>query len=760
MPLVAWFGLCVVGGLAAGAVDGGVVAAGAALASVFVGASRARRARSPATAHDHSPATRVVFALVVSAAAWIGDSAARRQAACWQHLATRHAWEFLLDADDARPGAFIRGTLRANECEAPARVSVAHGAAPAGAIMTVTGHADRTDRGLMMRDASLGGVSGSQPLVVARARAARSIDSLFARDAPLVRALLVADMRTVDPALKERWASAGIIHMLSISGLHVAIIAAAVSLALGAARVAATWRLLLTLAITVGYVAMLGAPPPAVRSAVMLGMHGASQVLQRPTSPWAPLAVGALVPCLLDPLVVLDIGWQLSVCGMAGLIASGALAQRLLPRSVHGWRRELARDVVAGVVATAVTAPIVTWQLGRLSLVAPVTNLAASPLMAMVQPLLFLALALAPVPALARLFAAAAHPLLAGLDGVAALGARLPGASIAVSPSPAIAALAVVAVVAGFAACLARWPARAAIVALASLCAIVWWPAPGAGSAGAPDVAALHLIDVGQGDAIAIRTPRGRWIVNDAGRDWPGGDAGRSTVVPYLQRHGGGEVALFILSHPHADHAGGAASLFAALAPAEVWDGAYVGTSESYVRMLAAARARGVPWHRVRAGETREIDGVRLEVLAPDSAWMAGTDDPNEASVVLRVTLGGTRVLLTGDAEGGEEAWLRANADTLLRAEVLKVGHHGSRTSTTPALLDAVRPRLAIISAGIGNTYGHPHAETLVALARSGARVARTDRDGTVVLRFERDAVIVEAGGERWSVGTRSGAAP
>ena len=723
-------------------------------AVVSSGAQRSRETSgTPALA-----ASRLALALTLAAATWLGETSARHEAGCRVALARLSAWELALDADPAAPGAFVRGMVRVGNCSVPASVAVVAGTAPAASMLSLRGAAVATDRGLMIRNAQLGASTGTQALVALRARAGRTIDTLFARDAPLVRALLVADTRGVDPGIKERWAASGIIHMLSISGLHVAIIASAVRLALGAMRVAAGWRLVLTLAITCGYVAMLGAPPPAVRSAVMLGMHGLSQALQRPTSPWAPLSVGALLPCLLDPLVVLDIGWQLSVCGMAGLIASGALAQRALPRRLRGWRRDLAREVVAGSVATAVTAPIVAWHLGRLSLVAPVTNLVASPLMALAQPLLFLALVLAPLRPIALLFASSAHPLLVALDGVAAVGATLPGASLAISPTPAIAVLALVAVVAGIVACLSRWPARALVVALTCLCAIAWWPAPRA-SAGTASIAELHLIDVGQGDAIAIRTPRGRWIVMDAGRDWPGGDAGRSTVVPYLQRHGGGDVALFVLSHPHADHAGGAGSLFAALKPAEFWDGAYVGTSQSYVRTLKAAREHGVTWRRVRSGDHREIDGVQLDVLAPDSAWMTTTDDPNEASVVLRVTVGGIRILLTGDAEGGEEAWLRAHADTALRADVLKVGHHGSRTSTTPALLDAVRPRLAIVSVGTGNTYGHPSPVTLAGLARAGAQVLRTDRDGTIVLRFAAGAVTVEAHGERWTVGGRDRAA-
>ena len=158
------------------------------------------------------------------------------------------------------------------------------------------------------------------------------------------------------------------------------------------------------------------------------------------------------------------------------------------------------------------------------------------------------------------------------------------------------------------------------------------------------------MIDVGQGDAIALRTPAGRWLLFDAGRDWTGGDAGRSTVIPYLRRRGG-DVMLFVLSHPHADHVGGGASVIAALHPAAYWDGAYAGTSPPYRASLIAARDAQVSWRRVHPGDSLVVDGVRLHVLAPDSAWMVGLKDPNAGSVVVRAEYGAIRMLLMGDAE-------------------------------------------------------------------------------------------------------------
>jgi competence protein ComEC len=346
----------------------------------------------------------------------------------------------------------------------------------------------------------------------------------------------------------------------------------------------------------------------------------------------------------------------------------------------------------------------------------------------------------------------AASPMLWVLDAVATTASRVPYASIGVSPSLATAVVASVFALALITACVSRHPGRSLVVAVGSVAAMTWQPLAPIHVRGAE----LHMIDVGQGDAIALRTPRGRWIVVDAGRAWRGGDAGRATVIPYVRRHGG-SVAGFVLSHPHADHAGGAATLVRALRPDIFWDGAYLGTSDTYRNTLTAAVAVGVAWERVRPGQRRTIDEVELEFLAPDSLWTRELTDPNEASVVVRARYGAVRFLLVGDAEREEERWLLARDSLALRAEVLKVGHHGSNTSTTEAFLRAVRPMIALVSVGAGNTYGHPSARVLAALAAQGATVLRTDRLGSVVIRTDGTTLEIQAQGERWSSSVVSG---
>jgi competence protein ComEC len=581
----------------------------------------------------------------------------------------------------------------------------------------------------------------------ARARASRSIESVFRRDAPMAKALLIADQHQIPPEMRDRYARAGIIHMLSISGLHVAIVGSAVLLLLRLARLPPTAATLGSVVVTAVYVAVIGAPPPALRSAAMLGMAAGSRLWQRPTSPWASWAVGALVP-LISPRTVLDLGYQLSVAGIAGLIASGVLARRFLAPRFSGLRLKIGRDLLTSLVACVVSAPLVTWYFGRLSVIAPLANLAAGPVIAVLQPTLFLALVCAPVLPVARFFAAAAHPLLVAFDGIATVAAGVPGSSLQVAPTFVTVVAASVAVVAFVVASLARYPARPLMVGVTGLAAVAWSPAITLPYAGGVE---LHVLDVGQGDAILLRTPTGRWLLFDAGRIWESGDAGRSTIIPYIMRRGG-QLESFVLSHAHSDHVGGAASVFGALHPHTFWDAAFAQGSEVYDRSLRAARDAKVEWRRVHPGDQVNLDGVSVEFLAPDSAWTASLADPNEASTISLVRFGAARFLLVGDAEQAEEGWLLDHARDELHADVLKVGHHGSSTSSGDDFLAAVNPSVAIISVGADNMYGHPSIDVLAALRRVGARVMRTDESGTVVVRTDGRTITLEVEGQRWDI--------
>ena len=587
-----------------------------------------------------------------------------------------------------------------------------------------------------------------------RASAAHAIERTFQGDAPLVKALLIADRGELTPDVRDRFASAGLAHVLAIAGLHVAIITAAIALALEAFGVAKRRAAIVTIAAVVFYVALIGAPVPAVRAAIMAVTGLATRLGQRPVSRWAIVAVGAAQP-VFEPRVVLDAGYQLTVVGVLAMISAGCLGKRLGIDRLPRFAQVVAAGLLGTTIATIASAPIVAWVFGRVSLVGPLTNLAANPLLELAQPMILCGLVLAPVAPVARLFADAAHPLLAGLDGVASAGASIPHGAIPVSPSPLAMIIACAMTACVIVACASRDWHRPAIGASIAAALLVWLPVAPSGES---DVE-LHMMDVGQGDAIGLRTRHGHWILFDAGRAWRGGDAGRSTVVPYIARRGG-QLDVFVLSHPHTDHVGGATSVLRTLHPATYVDAGFAGGADAYRASLDAAKSTGVKWVRAHPGDSLAIDGVTISFLAPDSAWTASLSDPNLASVVALVRVGDVRMLFVGDAERPEEDWLLARDSAALHADILKVGHHGSGTSSSDRFLAAVRPRLALVSVGAGNSYHLPTPWVMQSLAAHGAQVLRTDYLGGIVVHTDGRRIVVEAAGDTWELSRSSPTLP
>ena len=738
MPTASWILLCLIVGHAVGAAGGSTAAVAGVATCLAVSVHRR---------HDG----RFVIAACVAlfAAGWMRAAADRMHLArCAASLVVRREIEFVTDFDLA-PGDAGPAVLRAGDgrCQIAGLVR-ARTPVSGGRWYRVTSTPAPAGRRLAVTASTVTALEQRSLRATVRTIGVRRVDSVFTRDAPMARALLLADMHLIHPDVRTRWSRAGLVHLLSVSGVHVAIIAGALLLLGRTARLSLRTATLLALTLTAVYVVILGAPPPAVRAAVMFGAILLARLRQRPASVWSVLTLGALLPVGVDPAAPIDLGWQLSVLGVASLAASGILCRRL-GWDGGGWQARLRREFTASTVASLASAPLVVWYFGTVSLIAPFANLIAAPIVTLLQPTLFLALLCAPNLAVARFVAGAAHPALAAVDGVATVAAGVPGAAIALAPTLREVLLAGVVVGALLCAVVMRDNGRALMAAGIGVMLVLWddvLPVRGAGAL------ELHVLDVGQGDAIAVRTPRGRWIAVDAGGGPPGIDHGRRTVAPYLRQRGG-ELVAFILSHPHLDHVGGAPALIGLLRPRFYYDGAFVGGTEAYRASLESAAVHRVQWRRVHPGDTLRIDDVTFRFLAPDSAWTAGLDDANLASTIVRVEYGAIAMLLVGDSEKAEEEWLLAHTrPELLRADILKVGHHGSRTSSSPALLDAVAPRVAVVSVGRRNRYGHPAPDVLEEFARRQIPVLRTDAAGTTVVRTDGRTIQLSTVARQWSL--------
>lgn len=597
--------------------------------------------------------------------------------------------------------------------------------------------------------AAVGGEERSRVLPRLRDGAQARLRGLLPERAALAEALLLAQTGGLDPEVRQRFALSGMSHLLSISGQHVALIAGTLLLLLRLARVAPRAADGAAAAAITAYVLFLGAPHAAARAALLLLLALAGRILQRPADPYALLAAAALPLLALDPMAALDPGFQLSFAGVAGLVALrrpllGALRPRL--------GRWLADSIATSLAATLATAPIAALHFGTVAPVGILANLPAIPLVAAAVPATALALGVSVVswPA-GQFLAGAADLLLAGLDAVARAAVAVPGGHAYV-PADQVGAWVLAAAAAAY---VTGWFARAAsggarirtgvrraVAAGAALALLLVWPlAASRAGAGALEI---HAIDVGQGDALAIRTPDGRWILVDAGPRTDRYDAGRARVVPYLLRRGVRRIDALILTHPDADHIGGAAAVLEAFDVGLVVDPGRAAGKPLYIELLEDAAAGGVQWREARSGRELRAGDVVLHFLYPDDAGdsLDGPTNANDLSAIFRLTYGGFAAMFTGDAPAEvEELLVRRHGDGL-RAQVLKVGHHGSSTSTSEPFLAAVDPELALISVGRRNRYGHPAPAVVRRLERHGVRILRTDLSGHVALRVQPDGRI------------------
>jgi competence protein ComEC len=539
----------------------------------------------------------------------------------------------------------------------------------------------------------------------------------------LFEGLLIGERRQLPPTLVADFRAAGVFHILAISGFNVGLVAGAVVLLLRLLRVPPRATAAVALAALGGFAAVVGGQPSVLRATVMAGLVLVSRLLARESGAWNSLAAALLVLLAGEPRALADAGLQLSFAATAGILHLAPPIRDALPAR---WPRALGVAVAVSAGAQLAVSPLMLLHWSQLSLIGVAANLLVVPLAALLTTLGLLAVVLAGASAtLAHAVFQSLWVLLLGLRFLVRGIATVPGAVVHL---PAPAPLAVVAAAAALSLLpAARTAWRRGLVAALATAAIV------------PTVAGLwpdgrlHLtvLDVGQGDAILVQGPDGRALLVDTGGGGPGRfDRGERIVLPALHRAGIRRLAALVLTHGDPDHAGGLTSLLEGMPIDAVWVPA--GTEDAgWQRPVEAA---GVPRLPLARGDRVWVGPLLVQVLHPPRAgpgqgpWVS---DVNNGSLVLRIEWGLAAAILTGDAERPVEADALA-AGLPVSAPILKVGHHGSRHASTAPFLAAVGPRLALVSVGARNPFGHPSPEVLGRLAAAGAAVYRTDYDGAV----------------------------
>ena len=622
-----------------------------------------------------------------------------------------------------------------------------------------------------------------------RTAALDRIDRLYPNDryaSAMLEAVLIGESGHLERVWTEDFRRSGTYHALVISGMHIAVLAAVLLFLLRFAPVSPGAALILTAAAAWLYALVSGFSVPVVRSAAGFTLYVIARMLFRKARPLNLLAAVALGLLAWDPGQLFEASFQLSFLAVAAIgalavpliehhtamfstglraIANTEIDPHLEPRTAQFrvelrlaaetlalWTRlpiaaathalaTLARAVffflemaiVSAAVQAGLALPMALY-FHRISLSGLSANLVIVPLMNMVVPAGFAALFTGwQWPA--RL----TNQLLQWSAQIAAWHANLEP-SWRVPDPPLWLAIGIVAALAGAAVLLRRGilrgPAVALIAALVAL--LIWSPWPARIE---PGMLELTAIDVGQGDSLLVIFPQGSTMLVDGGGRLEYGkrrrsnlDTGEDVVAPYLWWRGIRRIDILVATHAHQDHIGGLAALLEDFRPRELWTGANPPPA-----LLRQARTLDVTIKDQRASAPFDLSGARVEVLAPTedyAASRANKEPGNNDSLAFRISYGSRSFLLTGDLESAVERKLLQDG-ALSAADVLKVAHHGSRTSTTQAFLDTVHPSIAVISAGFENSFNHPHPDVVTRLESARAVILRTDLDGLATVRTD-----------------------
>lgn len=582
-------------------------------------------------------------------------------------------------------------------------------------------------------DESAAGIRRRVRQATSRFLAARSAEA-----AAVTNAILIGDRAGLSDEVELRLQQAGTYHVIAISGGNVALLTV---LCFGALRLFVRRTRIVsagTLALVLAYGWIVGGEASVARAVTVAALYLLASLRGIRPAPVAALGTAALMLVIHNPLVVIDIGAWLSFAATLGIV--------VFVRKTPGVVRTL---VAATVAAEVMLLPVMAAVFGQVSVAGLLLNLVAIPAMAVIQLAGFVLVVVAGIaPAVSDAAAAVGAIAVRALIDSAALVEYWPWLSWRVPATSVWVLLAYYLALSLFV--LANRPAVAAVAAATAAVTLAGMLfLPQFISTGRPAHLRLTVLDVGQGDAILLQTPSGHALLVDTGGAPGSFDIGGRVVAPALRALGVSRLDWLALTHGDRDHTGGAPAILRELAPREIWEGIPVPPDPDREQLRRDVWSDRAAWRTMQKGARTELGEVVIDVVHPPPPDWERQKTRNDDSLVLRVRYKSVELWLTGDAGSEFENGLSELSAAPLR--VLKVGHHGSRTSTRQALVGAIRPQVAVISAGGGNLFGHPAPEVLARLSSAGATLFRTDLDGAIAVETDGSTLRVQTvAGRSW----------
>jgi competence protein ComEC len=555
----------------------------------------------------------------------------------------------------------------------------------------------------------------------------------------ILKALILGDRGDISEETLELFSSLGIIHVLAVSGLHVGFVLLLLNTIFGLMRLPGNWRLWLNIFGLIFFALLTEAKPPVVRATVMAVVYLLGKCLGRQSNPLNALGVAGILLLMINPLMLFDAGFQLSFSAVFSIlylyprINSWHIVRQINSRLVH---HRLVRAVwmlfLVSLSAQLGTLTVVLTVFNRVSLLGMITNLFAVPLIGLIVAYGFTSLLIAPFSLwLGQIYGYCTEILMRILLGLSRILVQGPVTVIHCATPTWMAILLMVTLLFMGVELNIKVKKKLILISLLLLNGWVWLR--GLSS----DASALTWVqlDVGQGDAAVFHLPKRKILMIDGGDRSPGFDSGKRIVAPYLHHKGVRNIDALILTHAHDDHVGGLIAVLSAFKVRRIYLTDTLSRAYPFVEFLSRAKKLNIPVQQINAPYTLRFPGVSCVFLSPDS-FMCRTGNENNRSLVSLITFGKHRFLCMGDAEKEAEAQLIQTACSL-DADIIKIGHHGSQSSSSPEFLEQIRPDHAIISVGKRNRFNHPDQRTISVLNSMDVQIHRTDLDRAVIFHSD-----------------------